>query len=259
VSRRALLIFAAIVLAVLGRILYPGRCFFTPFKVEPHLESGRESCTLLDVGPVSALRKKLGVEYLIYEGTEMLYRPDDKADTGVLGIGVSDDGGHRPKVLDLFRIHFDQPARVEGLTQADAPTMQVTGGGLPGGERADPKFLEVVPRWHSQILNLSLGSRIAFTDDGHEYSLPGRGYGKVVYSPSKDFFPFSSGDAEYDCTGYLQIYRRRDHRRLARFRIESCDATMGLIFYNMSWVSDRDFLYVTGFRSSDCFICRFEK
>jgi len=180
-----------------------------------------------------------------------------------LALSFSDDGRSVPNVLDFFRIHFEQPARVEGLMQADLPKMQMPGGGLPeGGEEADSKLFRIVSRWHPLgWWNSSRGRRIVFTDNGHDYPSPGSGlaYRDVVYSPRKDFFAFASGDAERDCTAYLEIYRRSDHRRIAKFRIESCSYSMYSIFYNMSWVSDRDFLYVTGFRSSDCFICRFEK
>jgi len=178
-------------------------------------------------------------------------------------MGVSDDGGHRPKVHDLFRIHFEQPARVEGLMQADLPKMQMPEGGLRGGGAlADDKFFRLVPWWHPlQWLKPSLGKRWVFTDEGHDYPAPYPRfwYQEVLYSPGKDFFAFATSPAESECTSYLEIYRRRDHRRIAKFRIESCSYSMYSIFYNMSWVSDRDFLYVTGFQGTDCFICRFEK
>ena len=260
-SRRGLLIFASIVVGVFGLIIHRAfHCFFTPFKVEPHLEFGRESCTLLDVAPFSALRRTSSTDPLLYDKSRVMYQHEDKSDTGILMLGFYD----RSKVFDYFRIHFEQPARVEGITVPEGkfsiPELSVT---LPeGGETADSRFFRTVERWHPfQWLNPSWRKRIVFTDKGHDYLTPDRWpyYGRVVYSPELDFLVLTTGSAEYNCTGYLEVYRRRDHRRLATFRIESCSYTMGVVLSNFTWASERDFLYVTGRRSSDCFICRFEK
>jgi len=272
VSRRGLWIFAIILAWVLGLVLYRARCRFFLFSETVRLESGSAYCTLLDVEPLSAqFRNAQHVPNYSFGLAE--FEPDSHGDGGTLRLAlrvtvdppvvIPPDFSYRAVLPDAFRIHFRQPATMEELAPDRLKDLQPPTGHLNyGGKIAGASEFRRIKHWHPlNWFDSTFGERAVFRDGAFNYESSGKGYGIefALYSPNEDFVALGAGDNDHDCAAYLEIYRRRDHRQLAKIRVDSCGFDTGLVLGSRGWVSERDFLFITGAGYSQCVICRFEK
>jgi len=221
---------------------------------------------VINVEPLSIQVKRARRSFLNYDYMKAKFVADTNEGDGLLVMAArvrTAPGSIDEEVIpDFFRIHFGPPPTLQGLPPELFPGVSPPDGSLPnGGESFGAQAFRNVHHFHFlHWIDSTLGQHAVFRDQGYDYESSGKGFGfaNALYSPNRDFLVLVVADNNRDCAAYLEFFRRRDHRLLAKIRVDSC-FDVSFVLESFGWVTERDFVLVSGTHSSDCVVCRLEK
>jgi hypothetical protein len=245
-------------------------CDFAGPTIEPRLIEGQAWCTASPLFPIVEQGEELRLAmYFTYFSAGRASAGSD------LYFGVPPQGGAgleyaqllHPKVklpeMMWWRITKDQPPRVvyehhddfelkEPIPDRDLYDQILT----PAGKLRSEAISHPLSWLHSSFQRWDQFLDLDGVSWHSDYS---KGWVKTFLSPGKKFLTAIGGRGSSSGYTTIEVFRRRDQRRMALLRIERClcefDAS-----YNVSyWLSETEFLLIAEAEGYPCYVCRFEK
>lgn len=271
-TKRALWITVSIPVSLIVWLLFHFSYVFMDDAIEPTIRAGKAYCSQTTLTPV-AKGEPLRVSFWRAHET---FRVGHSRDTqewmfGMEGVHIEADGGELRRVTHYywFRVTSDRLARV--LFDGEGPYRAIQEAYPPDptqNQEDDIGEIRSKARWHPLTwLDKSFKRKDLYLDlDGRTYrSDQSDGWGWPRYSPAKDFvyvvggFGSLPGHDGGEGRTTVEIFRTKDQQRIVYIDIMRRHATAGFALPVMKWLSNTEFLLLTGLVANECLFCRLEK